>query len=309
MTQDRALFMEAAAHFGVKIGEYVEPEDRFLKADRLRLHYLDWGTAGKPPIVFLHGGGQNAHTWDFTSLTYRPDYHVIAIDLPGHGDSEWSETGAYGPADNVREVAALIDALGLPRFLLVGMSLGGMTSIAYAGGHADRLAGLVIVDVGPELHSEGTNAIRDFMATPETPQFDSVEQVVAQAKAFNPLRPEVSLRYSILNNLRQLPSGKWVWKYDTRFRGRPPEDAARAEERGQERTLQMWDDVRRITCPTLVVQGELSKVFHAEDAAKLATTLTHGEWVQVPNAGHTVQGDNPPAFIAEVGTFLRKIGY
>ena len=311
MAQDRALFLEAAAHFGVKIGEYVEPEDKFLKADRIRLHYLDWGTAGKPPIVFLHGGGQNAHTWDFTALTYRPDYHVIAIDLPGHGDSEWSEKGEYGVADNAHEVAALIDALGLRRFVLVGMSLGGMTSIVYAGAHADLLAGLVIVDVGPVIHSEGTNQIRDFLSSPETEQFDSVDAAVEQAQKFNPLRPEVSLRYSILHNLRQLPNGKWIWKYDRRRRDQPQtdEEKKKAQEEQHRRTDALWDDVRRITCPTLVVRGGVSKVFHAEDAAKLATTLPDGDWVEVPNAGHTVQGDNPPVFIEEVGKFLRKIDY
>ncbi len=307
MTDEPAIAV-AARYFGVPVTEFVEPLDRFEQGDELRLHYLDWGTEGLPPLVFLHGGGQNAHTWDLVTLTLRLDYHVLSVDLPGHGDSAWSETGEYTPQATAREVAGLFLRIGLERFVLAGMSMGGSTSIAYARDHHDTtLAALIIVDVGPEIRPEGVNQVRTIMQSQMDVEYDSIDQAIDVTRTHNPQRPREVSASRMPHNLRQLPSGKWIWKYDSRFRHR---NAQRSPESNRvPNRLELWDDVRKISCPALVLRGERSKVLHAEDAQRLAGSLPRGEWVEVPGAGHSVQTDNPAALAAEIRRFLLKIGY
>ena len=305
---DNSTIAVSARYFGVPVAEFVEPLDRFEQGDKLRLHYLDWGTAGLPPLVFLHGGGQNAHTWDLVALALRLDYHVLSVDLPGHGDSAWSEEGQYTPQSSAREVEALFRRIGLKRFVLAGMSMGGNTSIAYAGEHHQAtLDGLIVVDVGPEIRPEGVDVIRGIMQAQMDVEYDSIDQAIDLTRAHNPQRPREVSASRMPHNLRQLPSGKWVWKYDTRFRrGAPqtPEQRQRMLNRSE-----LWDDVRKIGCPTLVVRGARSKILLAEDADKLAAAFPQAEKVEIPNAGHSVQTDNPAVLAAEMRRFLRKIGY
>jgi pimeloyl-ACP methyl ester carboxylesterase len=291
---------EAAAMAGVAIPEFMVPAEHQVVVGRMRLRYLDWGTRGKRPVLFLHGGGLTAHTWDLVCLALRPDYRCLAPDLRGHGDSEWSPEMDYGIEAHRGDVTALIDHLGLDGLVLVGMSLGGLTALAYAGRQAARLSALVIVDVGPEARQEGARRIAEFLAAPA--EFDSVEDVVERALAFNPRRDARLLRRSLQHNLRRLPNGKLTWKHDRRHRAHFD-----AEEWARRRHA-LWDDVPRITCPTLVVRGGRSDVFHDEDAAKLAAALPRGAWVRVEDAGHTVQGDNPRALVAELRRFLDQQG-
>lgn len=287
---------EAAAIAGLPIEDFIVPDEHHVVLRRMRFRYLDWGTPGKPPVLFLHGGGLTAHTWDLVCLALRREYRCLAPDLRGHGDSEWSPEMDYGFETHRDDVEALVEHLRLDRFVLVGMSLGGLAAIGYAGRHAARLAALVLVDVGPETRSEGGRRIAEFLAAPA--EFDSVEEAVERALAFNPRRDARLLRRSLLQNLRRLPSGKLTWKHDGRHRVRlDPEELAR-------RRQTLWAEMPRITCPTLVVRGARSDVFLDEDAAKLADALPRGEWVQVEGAGHTVQGDNPRALVTELRRFL-----
>jgi pimeloyl-ACP methyl ester carboxylesterase len=304
MTSERALIELAAQEHGLHIAEFVEPDRQTLQADALRLHYLDWGRRGRPPLVFLHGGGQTAHTWDLVALALRPEYHVLAVDLPGHGDSEWRADGDYSPRTNAREIAALLDRLALGRVVLVGMSLGGLTGIAYAGACPQRLAGLVIVDVGPEVREEGAREIGAFMRENRPLEVESIDELLDRARAFNPTRPLHHLRYSLSHSLRRQPNGKWTWKYDPRL----VRSAGEPRSPTGDYTV-LWEEVARITCPALVVQGANSRVFLPEDAAKLAARLPNGRWVQVPRAGHAVQGDNPTEFAACLRRFLGEIGH
>lgn len=291
---------EAAAVAGLVIPDFIVPDEHHVVLGRMRFRYLDWGTRGKRPMLFLHGGGLTAHTWDLVCLALRSDYRCLALDLRGHGDSEWSPEMDYGIEAHRDDVEALIDQLGLDGLVLVGMSLGGLAAIAYGGRHAARLAALIIVDVGPEARLEGARRIAEFIAAPA--EFDSVEAVIERAMAFNPRRDPRLLRSSLRHNLRQLPNGKLTWKHDRRHRARfDPEEWAR-------RRHALWDDVPSITCPTLVMRGGRSDVFLDEDAAKLAAALPRGAWVRVEDAGHTVQGDNPRALVAELRRFLDRQG-
>jgi pimeloyl-ACP methyl ester carboxylesterase len=296
----RAHLELSAATAGVRLSEIVLPGEHHLLLGRMRFHYLDWGTAGLPPVVFLHGGGLNAHTWDLVCAALRLERHCLAFDQRGHGESEWSPQMDYATERHVEDIHAFFDALGLRRFVLVGMSLGGVNALAWAGRHGQRLAGLVLVDVGPEIRVDGVRKIAAF--TSEAAPLDSVEAFVERALAFNPRRNRDLLRRSLLHNLRRMPDGRWMWKYDQRHRGKV-DPAAYARRRQL-----LWSAVDAIDCPTLVVRGAQSDVFHDEDAERLAGRLRHGRWVRIEGAGHTVQGDNPADLLVALRGFLAEVG-
>jgi esterase len=281
---------------GLRVPEVVLPTSHDAVLGGLRLHYLDWGRAGAFPIVFQHGGSLTARTWDLVCLALRDRYHCIAVDLRGHGDSEWPPDADYGFEAGERDILNLADHLGLGKFVLVGMSWGGLYSMQFAGDHSDRLAGLVLVDVGPDLNLESARRIVNFTRTDI--EMDSVEDFVVRSLRFNPRRSAALLRRSLLHNLRRLPSGRWTWKWDRR-RMEDLDYEAMAE-----RHARLWDQVRRVGCPALVVRGAGSDVLTAEDADRLAAAFPDGRCVEVPNSGHTVQGDNPAGLVEALRPFL-----
>jgi esterase len=295
----RAHLELSAATAGVSLTDFTLPSAHHILLGPMRFHYLDWGTAGLPPVVFLHGGGLNAHTWDLVCAALRHERHCLALDQRGHGESEWSPEMDYSTERHVGDLQAFLDALGLRRFVLVGMSLGGANALAWAGKHSGRLAGLVLVDIGPETRSDGARKIAAF--TSDATPLDSVEQFIDRALAFNPRRNRELLRRSLLHNLRRMPDGRFMWKYDQRHRGKvdPGAQARRRE--------LLWSAVEGVECPTLVVRGAQSDVFHDEDAERLAGRLSRGRWVRIEGAGHTVQGDNPAGLLASLRPFLDEV--
>jgi esterase len=198
----------------------------------------------------------------------------------------------------VRDIEHFIEKLGLKRPLVIGHSMGGFAAMAYAAKFARRMAGLVLVDIAPELNPSGTARIRGFLA--QRRELDSVDAFVERAMAFNPLRNPALLRRSLLHNLRELPNGKWTWKHDPNRVGPSPESMrARQEE--------IMNEVSHMTCPTLVLRGAKSDVLTDESAANFARALPNGRWLRIENAGHTVQGDNPRALVEAILPFLREI--
>jgi esterase len=296
----RAHLELSAATAGVPLPDLTLPDSHHLLLGRMRFHYLDWGTKGLPPVLFLHGGGLNAHTWDIVCAALRRERHCVALDQRGHGESEWSPEMDYATESHAGDVGAFVDALKLERIVLVGMSLGGANGLAWAGQHSGRLAGLVMIDVGPEVRAEGVRKIAAF--TSEAAPLDSVEQYVERALSFNPRRNRELLRRSLLHNLRRMPDGRFMWKYDQRHRGRALDPAAVAHRREM-----LWAAVDGVTCPVLVVRGAQSDVFHDEDAERLAGRFRQGRWVKVEGAGHTVQGDNPAGLLVELRAFLSEV--
>jgi pimeloyl-ACP methyl ester carboxylesterase len=265
----------------------------------MRLHYLDWGTAGRPPILFLHGGALTAHTWDLVCLALRRSWQCLALDQRGHGDSEWSPGLNYDTAAHVGDIEALIDHLDLERPVLVGQSMGALNSLAYAARHADDMAGLVLVDMTPDVEIDGAKRVFDFVTAPA--ELDSVEAFVERAVEFNPSRDRRLLRRSLQHNLRRLPTGKWTWKYDRRAMTRERFEQVRSE------VSAIGDLLGDVTCPTLVVRGERSDVVTEASAVALAEALPRGEWTSIPDAGHTVQGDNPRDLATAIEEFVRRI--
>jgi esterase len=291
---------DVAGMEGLEIGL---PDEHDVVLGGMRLHYLDWGTAGLPPslpaVLFLHGGGLTAHTWDLVCLALRASAHCIALDQRGHGDSEWSPGVDYGSDAHVRDLAALIDRLGLRRPVLVGQSMGALNALTYAADHADSLAGLVLVDMTPDVKMSGAKRIFDFVTAPA--ELDSVEAFVERAMEFNPHRDPRLLRRSLLHNLRRLPDGRWTWKYDRRQMTSERFDELRNE------IGALPERLGAVTCPTLVVRGERSDAVTPESAQGLAEALPNAEWTTVADAGHTVQGDNPRGLAETLEGFFRRI--
>jgi len=278
----------------------VLPEEADVRVGALSLHYLDWGTEGRPPILFLHGGGLTAHTWDMCCLALREDFHCVALDQRGHGDSDWPPELDYSIGSQREDIKGFVDGLGWDRFALVGMSMGGLNALGFAETYPERLSALVMVDIGPDPRLPGSRRIRDFVN--DVAEIGSLDAIIDRALSFNPRRDREMLRRSLMHNLRQQPDGNWAWKYDRRRYGYMDRDSYKAERRG------LADGLARVTCPALIVRGAQSDVFHAEDAESLAERLPRGQLVTIARAGHTVQGDNPKDLTAELRRFLGGAG-
>ncbi len=301
-----ALMAEAARAAGITPTAIVRPADHEVVVGDLRLHYLDWGNSHLPDLLLLHGGGLTAHTWDMAALLLRDRYRLVALDQRGHGDSAWSPDGHYTWEQHVQDIAGFVDAIRLTQFALVGMSMGGINGIRYTARHSDRVRALVIVDVGPETLAEGRAELARFREETQE-EADSPDWFLERATRFNPHRPVAHLRYSLFHSLKQLPNGKWTWKQDRR---RMPEREGESEEgEAARRALAetLWRDLAAIPCPALVLRGARSTILSPEGAQRTAAALPRGALEEVPNAGHSVQGDNPAGFATAVDAFLSRV--
>ena len=292
------LLGELAQVLGLDPSDIVPPAHRHLVVGGLRLHVVDWDGRGSTAIVFLHGGALTARTWDAVCLLLRDEYHFIAFDQRGHGDSEWSPSCAYDIDDHLRDLTLLVDELGLERFVLVGQSLGGINALRYASRYSERVRALVVIDVTPFVRrTPNVERVFEFMLAP--PEADSVESFVERAVRFNPRRDPRLLRRSLMHNLRALPDGKWTWKYDRRHFSAERFDGMIA------RFNEVSDELETIACPTLIVRGSGGVV--RSDAARLAGLLEEAYVVTIEDSGHNVQGDNPAALVAAMRSFLSTV--
>lgn len=282
----------------VKVPEFVVPREADVHTGRMRQHYLDWGNEGATPVVFMHAGRLNAHSWDLVCLALRPKFRCLAVDLPGHGDSESAPGHDYSMASCAEDLHGFVDGLMLDKFFLVGLSQGGMQALAFAGRYANHLRGLVIMDIGPDTRPEGIERQRSSMAVFEP--MASFEDFVRIAQAERASRDEEKLRFSIAQNVRQRPDGKWVWKFDTEHRSR--EDGA--DVHAAQRSLAEF--VPRIDCPALVLRGARSDIFLREQAAAFARSFPNGRWAEIPGAGHLLHLHNPRAVIAALREFFEE---
>ncbi len=289
---------DAARAQGVTFEREATPEDRFVDANGMTFHYLDWGNPDAPGMLLLHGFAQTCHSWDFVALAFCDRFHVVALDQRGHGDSSWSAEGDYSPETQQADIASVVDAIGLQDFTLMGLSMGGRNAFTYAATHPEQVRALVIVDAGPQNMRAGSQKIRSFVQQED--ELDSVDDFVARVLKFNPLRDPVQVRGSILHNLKQLPSGKWTWKYDKRFR----QPGGRSFRQDADMTSRLWGYVESLSCPTLVVRGANSDIIALDTADGMHRRIPNGRLATVENAGHLVMGDNPSGFERAVSEFL-----
>ena len=253
-----------------------------------RVSAIKWGD-GDPELVLIHGGAQNAHTWDTVALAL--DRPLLAVDLPGHGHSDWREDRDYWPVRNAEAIAAVMAALAPSAKALVGMSLGGLTAIRIASTRPDLVQRLVLVDVTPGVDEVKAAPIADFVSGPES--FESFDVLLERTKQFNPTRTTSSLRRGLLHNARPREDGQWIWRYD---RLRPPGDGIQFGE--------LWPDVAAIQAPTLLLRGSLSGVVTDDDVERFRGLLPGADVTVVDGAGHSIQGDRPVELAALIRDFV-----
>jgi esterase len=293
---EREHLEHAATTAGMSV-EVVLPRHHMMDVGSLRLHCVDWGGSASEAIVFLHGGGLTARTWDLVCLQLRPRFRCIAVDQRGHGDSDWAHNGDYSTDAYVSDIGELLHVLQLRSPALIGMSLGGSNTLAFAEKEAARLGAAVIIDTGPDIRPKGGQKVIDFMKNSRSAK--SLDEFVDMALAFNPRRNERLLRRSLLHNLRQDTAGIWTWKYDPNAIPKM-DDVIRNHER-------LWEGIAGVTCPALVLRGGESDVLSREDAERFASRLPRGRWAEVAGAGHTVQGDQPAETARLIDEFLRDV--
>ncbi len=291
---------DAARAMGVQFANDNAPQDKFVTANGMRFHYLEWGSAANPPMLLLHGFAQTCHSWDFVALGFSDDYRVIVLDQRGHGDSDWAADGDYSPETQQNDISAVVSEIGLEDFTLMGLSMGGRNSFTYAANNPDRVRALVIVDAGPQNMQQGTQNIRNFVQQDD--ELDSVDAFVERVLKYNPRRPPEQIRGSIMHNLKQLPNGKWTWKYDKRLR-RP----GRRMGSDPETEKRLWGYLEALQCPTLLVRGGASDIIAMDTADKMRKVIPNSQMATIEGAGHLVMGDSPAGFQRAVTEFLAEI--
>ena len=282
-----ATLLVAAA---VSLSAQAPYQDRFLTVNGLRLHYLDWGSPDKQPFIMLHGIGRVAHSFDHIAPKFSRDYHVIAIDMRGHGDSAWSPEGAYLVQDYANDLEAFVAQLNLRNIVLLGNSTGGRVVQVYAGMHPERVAKLVVEDVGPERTNEIASGFARRVQQEENGWASEDELVASLMRGGSTVSEELQRNYAHFGSKRR-EDGRIVWKRDPNLvKGFVP--------------TELWAQVLKITCPTIYILGGASSIVPPETQQKLRASLPVVEIVTMPKLGHYPHQEAPQDYIRIVQTFL-----
>lgn len=283
-----------------------EPTSRTYTSQGLKLHYLDWGNETAPPLLLLHGTRDHARSWDWTARALRDRWHVIAVDLRGHGDSQWSPDGAYLAAFQVLDLADLIDSLGYERVTIVAHSFGGNISARYSALFAQRVSKLVLVDGmgpsdpvlakwaerGPVIRTQEWLEKRRETTSKKVRRMASIEEAIERMAAANKhLSPEQA-RHLAIHGVRRYDDG-YGWKYDPHIGNFLPEDFS----------VDLTAFYRQITAPTLLFHGSESWTSNPSMDGRAACFREH-RVVAFDKAGHWLHHDRLDDLLAELRRFL-----
>ncbi len=274
----------------------------FTVVEGRQIHYLEWGPAEAPAVLCLHGGGQTAYMFEELGAALHTRYHVLAPDLPDHGDSD--PTHDFGRHAIAATLPPLCAHFGLHRVAIVGASLGGIVAITHAAAHPNTVGAIALIDVGHRLEEVGVMKIMNFMRAHES--FASLEEAAGEIAKYLPHRKSVRPE-RLRRNLRQRADGRWIWKhgYNRRLR-------AEGEERpGNWRNVieGLDTDAASLRCPVLVLRGADSDVLSSQGAEEIASLIPNARLAIVDNAGHLAAGDNPDSTVNLISVFLADIGW
>jgi pimeloyl-ACP methyl ester carboxylesterase len=265
-------------------------EDRFITVNGLRIHYLDWGSPDKPPFIMLHGIGRIAHQFDHLAPFFKNDYHVIAMDMRGHGDSAWSPEAAYLVEDYVKDVEGMAQQLNLRNIVILGNSTGGRVAQVYAALHPDRVARLISEDVGPERTEDIASSLgRQFER--EANGWASEDELMATLVKSNAKTPEPILRAYAHFGSKMRDDGRLVWKRD-------PNIAKGFI------AMELWRFVRDIKSPAIYILGGASRIVPPASQQQLKETVPGVQIVVMPGLGHYPDQENTADFVPIVKAFL-----
>ena len=285
------------------------PTSNTFISQRLRLHYVDWGNADKPPLLLVHGGRDHCRSWDWTAEALREDWHVIAMDHRGHGDSEWTSDGNYRTMDLVYDVAQLIHQLDLAPVTIVSHSWGGNTSLRYAGLFPENVRKIVAIEgIHPTPEREAlmknvpfARRVREFIgekrkAAGRLPRrYPSLEDAYARMKSENPYLTDAQARHLTIHGINRNEDGTFSWKFDPHLNvDSAPYDISLDQLHG------LW---RSITCPTLLLNGADSTAGNPAQDGRIEH-FRNATVVEFENAGHWLHHDQFDRFVATLRDFL-----
>ena len=261
-----------------------------------------WGSNNQELVILLHGGGQTRHAWGDTGKKLaEAGYHSVALDLRGHGDSEWHADGDYSIRAYKDDLVSIINEIGKPA-RLVGASLGGMASLVLAGDeiNSDLCTALIMVDIGIYPDPVGSDRIVSFMLSGEK-GFDSLENVAKSISNYLPHRKKPKDLEGLKKNLRLKSDGRYYWHWDPRFIRRRPGSRDR-----RYFDLQL-KAAEKVTIPTLLIRGALSDVVTMEDVDYFLSVISHAKFVEIEKAAHMIAGDRNDIFAEEAIKFLKSL--
>ena len=274
------------------MAERLQPTTNYAMVNGLRLRYLEWGRPGALPVVCVHGYTSSTEAFNALARRIQDRAHIIAMDVRGHGESAWSADGAYQYADQAGDLAALVDRLGIERFVLIGTSMGGVIAMVYAGQHGDRLRALVLNDIGPDVEAGSGRITQTVGSRPY--DFASLDEAMQYRRETSPItaaRPLADQEETARGVLREQPDGCWAWKMD-------PAYIEQRVKQGPPKRPPLWPVLETLQCPTQLVWGTDSDVLSEAQAKRMVAALPKGELVSVPGIGHAPTLVEPPVLAA-----------
>ncbi|MBP6013094.1 MAG: alpha/beta hydrolase [Alphaproteobacteria bacterium] len=284
------------------------PASHSYISQRLRLRYVDWGNPDAPPLILLHGGRDHSRSWDWTAEALRKDWHIIAPDLRGHGDSDWSPDGDYSGMANLYDLAQLIHQLKLAPVSIVAHSFGGNIALRYAGVYPQNVKKLVAIEglgPSPKMRAERmaipmAKRLRDWIeakrgvAGRSPHRYPSIDDAFMRMKEANKHLSDEQARHLTIHGVSQNEDGTYSWKFDPYMRVFGPLDMAESD------VETLW---AAIECPTLLMYGAESWASNPEKDGR-AKHFKHARVMTFQNAAHWLHHDQFERFVAELRAFL-----